>query len=41
MEWYEIGLIIVIAWAAVHTYVDMMVKKKVDKLEKEFNDHKH
>ena len=41
MEWYEIVVIILALWALVHTYVDMQVKKKVDKLEEEFKAHKH
>ena len=41
MEWYEIVVIILVLWALVHTYVDMQVKKKVDKLEEEFQAHKH
>jgi len=41
MEWYEIIIIILVLWALVHTYVDMQVKKKVDKLEEEFQAHKH
>lgn len=41
MEWYEIIVIILVLWALVHTYVDMQVKKKVDKLEEEFQAHKH
>jgi len=41
MEWYEIIVVILVLWALVHTYVDMQVKKKVDKLEEEFKGHKH
>ena len=41
MEWFEIIIIILVLWALVHTYVDMQVKKKVDKLEEEFQAHKH
>ena len=41
MEWFEIIIIILVLWALVHTYVDMQVKKKVDKLEEDFQAHKH
>lgn len=41
MEWSGILVIIVLVWAVIHSYVDMQVKKKVDKLEEEFKAHKH
>ncbi|BAZ97802.1 MAG: hypothetical protein QQM50_00325 [Dehalococcoides mccartyi] len=41
MEWYEILLIVVVLWAVIHTYMDMQIKKQVEKLQKEFDSHKH
>ncbi|MBA7634587.1 hypothetical protein ES703_42177 [subsurface metagenome] len=39
MEWVAIGIIIV--WAVIHSYVDLRLSKKVDRLEKELQAHKH
>jgi hypothetical protein len=41
MSWEQIGVIIIAAWAVVHTVIDMGVKKKVDDLAKKFDEHKH
>ncbi|MDN4186486.1 MAG: hypothetical protein QY871_05415 [Dehalococcoides mccartyi] len=51
MEWYEILLIVVVLWAVIHTYMDMQIKKQVEKLQQafelheklqtEFDSHKH
>ena len=40
MEWYEIVVIILVVWAVLHTYMDMQIKKKVDKLAEEFKAQK-
>jgi len=34
MSWQDIVLIILVAWAVIHTYMDFMQSKKIDKLEK-------
>ena len=41
MEVASVLAIILAVWAVAHTYMDMQVKKKVDKLEEEFQAHKH
>ena len=41
MEWSEILVIILVVWAVIHTYMDMQIKKKTDKLDEEFKAHKH
>jgi len=34
MEWQDIVLIILVIWAAIHTYMDFKQSQKIDKLEK-------
>jgi len=41
MEWEGILVIVVILWAIVHSYADWKVSKRVEKLEKELQAHKH
>ena len=37
----EIAIGIIVVWAIVHSYVDMQMKKRIEKLEKELQQHKH
>jgi len=41
MEWEGILVIVIIVWAVIHSYVDLRLSKKVEKLEKELQAHKH
>lgn len=40
-SWEQWVVIILAAWAVVHTIIDMQVKKKVDDLAAKFDQHKH
>jgi len=41
MGWEGILVIVIIVWAVIHSYVDLRLSKKVEKLEKELQAHKH